>query len=65
MPTTNDLQEWLVRRFHDYVVSAEPVEGTYGLIWFLRALNSVPGEIAVKTLTPETIENPKSARDID
>jgi serine/threonine protein kinase len=65
MPTTSDLREWLVDRFHDYVVSDEPVKGTYGLIWFLKAKNSVPPFMAVKTLAPEALTNPKSSNDID
>jgi hypothetical protein len=32
MSTTNDMREWLVRHYNDYVVVDEPIIGTYGLI---------------------------------
>lgn len=63
--TTSDLWKWLVRHFHDYVVEDEPVEGTYGQIWFLSKPNTIPGEFAVKTLAPEAMADPKKDSDID
>ncbi len=65
MSTTNDLREWLVQHYHDYVVADEPVRGTYGLIWFLSKPDSIPGVFAVKTQAPEALTTPKSANDID
>ena len=44
----DDLREWLVQYFDDYVVENQPVKGTYGLIWFLSKQNSIPGSFAVK-----------------
>ena len=44
----DDLREWLVQYFDDYVVENQPVKGTYGLIWFLSKQNSIPGYFAVK-----------------
>ncbi len=42
----DDLREWLVQYFDDYVVENQPVKGTYGLIWFLSKQNSIPGSFA-------------------
>lgn len=52
--TTNDLRAWLERKYHDYDVAAEPVHGTYGLIWFLTKNGTKKG-FAVKSLAPEKL----------
>jgi serine/threonine protein kinase len=61
--TTNQLREWLVGKYPDYVIPIEPIHGTYGLIWFLMKVDSDVG-FAVKTLAPEKILEPKSLNDL-
>jgi hypothetical protein len=55
--TTQALREWLERKYDDCSVAADPVRGTYGLIWFLtrKSPNTHPKEFAVKTVVPEDI----------
>ncbi|TAJ77601.1 MAG: protein kinase family protein [Gallionellaceae bacterium] len=64
--TTDDFRAWLERKYHDYDVAAEPVHGTYGLIWFLttKSPKSSPKGFAVKTLAPEKIISSKSLVDL-
>ena len=66
LATTDDLRDWIERRYHDYSVSTVPVQGTYGLIWFLspRRATSSHG-FAVKTMAPESLADSKSVRDAD
>ncbi len=49
--------ERLNRRYRDYAVEADPVPGTYGLIWFPtgKSLCVLPGTFAVKATDPEKI----------
>lgn len=61
--TTDDLRVWIERKYHDYNVAAEPVHGTYGLIWFLTKKGTAKG-FAVKTLAPEKILESKSLDDL-
>ena len=60
--TTQDLYEWLRRRYSDYQVKPEPMHGTYGLIWFL---DGESGSFAVKTIAPERLLEPESQLDGD
>lgn len=61
--TTDDLRVWIERKYHDYNVAAEPVHGTYGLIWFLTKKGTAKG-FAVKTLAPEKVLESKSLDDL-
>jgi len=60
--TTKDVYHWLVRQYHNYTVHADPLKGTYGLIWFLSG-NS--GSFAVKTLAPERLADAASRLDAE
>lgn len=60
--TTQDVYDWLKRRYHDYEVHPNPVHGTYGLIWLMSG-NS--GGFAVKTLAPERLADAESQFDAD
>ena len=63
--TTKDLYDWLERHYHDYEVSADPLEGTYGLIWFLSGKSGNSGSFAVKTLAPERLAVAKTRIDAE
>lgn len=60
--TTQDVYNWLVRRYQDYTVRPDPLHGTYGLIWFL---SNNSGSFAVKTLAPERLDVAASKFDAD
>jgi serine/threonine protein kinase len=51
------LRDWLEWRYEDFSVDAEPLHGTYGLIWFMtaRSANTHPNTFAVKTVDPERV----------
>lgn len=67
MTSQNDLREWLVKNYPKYAVSDQPVNGTYGIIWFLKAkeTNSIPRFLAVKTIDPENGIQPNFRSDVD
>ena len=58
--TTQDMFNWLKRRYCDFKVCDTPLHGTYGLIWFL---SNDSGSFAVKTLAPERLEDAASQHD--
>lgn len=61
------LREWIEHRFNDYVIEGDPVTGTYGLIWFIKAKqnNFYPQTRALKTLNPDDLMDSNNLQDID
>ena len=55
--TIKELRDWIKQRYDDCTVPDEPVKGTYGIVWFLKA-KSYSHEFAIKTIDPEYLIKP-------
>jgi serine/threonine protein kinase len=62
----DSLREWITLKFNDYVIDGTPVNGTYGLIWFIKAKESNvhPQARALKTLNPDDLTDLSNLQDV-